>query len=76
MREPSGGSVSREYLPVRKPAPSGPHGIRPIPAARQNGRISTSIERSTSEYCGCSETNGAQPLRSCSETAHASSQAG
>ena len=61
---------------VRKPAPSGPQGITPSPAARQNGRISTSIERSTSEYCGCSEMNGDQPSRSCSATDQASSQAG
>ena len=65
MRDcPPAGARRAGTCPVRKPAPSGPHGITPSPAARQNGRISTSIERSTSEYCGCSDTNGAQPSRS------------
>src|SRR5215207_3316772 len=42
----------------------------------QYSLVERSAERSTSEYCGCSEMNGDQPSRSCVATAHASSQAG
>ena len=71
-----GRRLAAPVLAGEEPAPSGPHGSTPSPAARVNGSRSSSTERSTSEYCGCRLTNGDQPLRSCSATAQASSQAG
>jgi predicted peptidase len=66
----------RRYRPDRKPAPSGPHASTPRPAARQKGTSSSSIDRSTSEYCACRLTNGLQPSRSWRPTHQASSHAG
>ena len=42
--------------------------MTPRPSSRQTGRISYSMFRSTSEYCGCSETNRASLLASLTET--------
>ena len=60
----------------QEPGAERPPGITPSPAARVNGSSSTSIDRWTSEYCGCRLTNGDQPSRSCIATAQASSHAG
>jgi hypothetical protein len=59
VTRPSAGMFARVYRPVRKPAPSGPHGRTPRPAALQKGINSSSAERSTSEYWGCRLTKGA-----------------
>ena len=76
VTRPSAGMFARVYRPVRKPAPSRPHGRTPRPAALQKGNNSNSAERSTSEYWGCRLTKGVQPLRSWVDTDQASSQAG
>ena len=60
-REPSGSSAPGRYLPVSTPWPSGDHTICEMPFARQSGITSRSGSRCSSEYCGCEETNVAQP---------------
>src|SRR5918994_1505174 len=61
IREPSGGSSPRRYLPERNPPPSGLQGITPSPSSTQTGKTSRSMLRSTSEYCGCRQTYLAAP---------------
>jgi hypothetical protein len=68
MREPSGGFSPRRYLLQRNPPPKGPHGMMPRPSSWQTGSTSYSMFRSTSEYCGCIETNRASLLASLSAT--------
>jgi len=74
MRESSGGSSPRRYLPERNPPPNGPHGMTPTPSSRQAGKTSRSMFLSTSEYWGCKLTNLSNPLSSLTYSAFISCQ--
>ena len=67
--------LSREYGRTGSPRRADPMGSR---RRRRRGKRQdlVSIERSTSEYCGCSETNGDHPWRSWTASAQASSHPG
>jgi hypothetical protein len=61
VRAESVTTVSRRYLPDRKPFFSGLHGTSEIPWLRANGATSPSTVRASSEYSTWRAASGVQP---------------
>ena len=75
MREPSGASSSRRYLPVSQPPVSGENGEKPSPRSAHSGSTSASAERSSRLYDDCTHSKRARPRTSLIQSARASRQA-